>query len=181
MACTITGAEYFFAWASAASSAAISCPSTGPRYLISRLEYSAELLVNRLRNPCKPPRTPRYIARAGPPRRSNNLRLDRWSSRYDWRVLTSFRNRAIPPIVGAYDRPLSLTTITRFRLLSSLMLFSASQVIPPVSDPSPTTATTCRSSWPVICKAREMPSAHDSELDAWELSTTSCADSERCG
>ena len=30
-------------------------------------------------------------------------------------------------------------------------------------------------------KAREMPSAQESELDACELSTMSCSDSERCG
>lgn len=48
----------------------------------------------------------------------------------------------MPPIVGAYERPLSLTTMTRLRSLSSEMLFNASQVMPPVSAPSPTTATT---------------------------------------
>ena len=67
--------------------------------------------------------------------------------------------------------------MTRLRLLSSLMLLSASQVMPPVSAPSPTTATTWRSVWPVIVKAREMPSAQDSELEACELSTMSCSDS----
>ena len=87
----------------------------------------------------------------------------------------------MPPIVGAYERPLSLTTITRRRVLSSLMLLSASQVMPPVSAPSPTTATTYRSPWPVIANAREMPSAQLSELEACELSTMSCSDSERCG
>ncbi len=51
----------------------------------------------------------------------------------------------MPPMVGPYERPLSLTIITRRRELSSLMLLSASQVIPPVSAPSPTTATTKRS------------------------------------
>ena len=76
---------------------------------------------------------------------------------------------------------MSFTMMTRLRLLSSLMLFSASHVMPPVSAPSPTTATTNRSSWPVIVNAREMPSAHESELDACELSTMSCGDSERCG
>ena len=65
----------------------------------------------------------------------------------------------MPPIVGAYERPLSLTTMTRLRSLSSEMLLSASHVMPPVSAPSPTTATTCRSLRPVRVKAREMPSA----------------------
>ena len=87
----------------------------------------------------------------------------------------------MPPIVGAYERPLSLTTMISRRVLSSVMLLSASHVMPPVSAPSPTIATTWRSSWPVIAKAREMPSAHDSELEACELSTMSCTDSERCG
>ncbi len=40
---------------------------------------------------------------------------------------------------------MSLTTMTRSRSLPAAMLFSASQAIPPVSAPSPTTATTCRS------------------------------------
>ena len=31
------------------------------------------------------------------------------------RVRTVLRKRAIPPMVGAYERPLSLTTITRRR------------------------------------------------------------------
>ncbi len=89
---------------------------------------------------------------------------------------TVLRNRAIPPMVGREERPLSLTTMTSERELSSLMLLSASQVIPPpVRAPSPTTATTCRSSCPVISKAREMPSAQDSELDACDDSTMSCS------
>ena len=101
--------------------------------------------------------------------------------RYARRVRTVFRNRAMPPMVGAYELPLSLTTMISRRELSSLMLLSASQVIPPVSAPSPTTATTKRSFWPVIANEREIPSAQDSELDACELSTMSCTDSLRCG
>ena len=87
----------------------------------------------------------------------------------------------MPPIVGAYERPLSLTTITRLRSLSSEMLLSASHVMPPVSAPSPTTATTWRSRRPVRISARETPSAQLSELDACEDSTTSCGLSDRCG
>ncbi|MDF2920737.1 MAG: hypothetical protein K0S70_4955 [Microbacterium sp.] len=87
----------------------------------------------------------------------------------------------MPPIVGAYERPLSLTTMTRLRSLSSEMLLSASHVIPPVSEPSPTTVTTWRSVRPVRAKAREMPSAQLSELDACDDSTTSCSLSLRCG
>ena len=52
---------------------------------------------------------------------------------------------AIPPAVGAYDRPLSFSTITSGRPGAAAMLFSASQAIPPVSAPSPMTATTVRS------------------------------------
>ena len=87
----------------------------------------------------------------------------------------------MPPIVGAYERPLSLTTMTRLRSLSSLMLFSASHVMPPVSAPSPTTAMTWRSLRPVRENARDTPSAQLSELDACEDSTMSCSLSERCG
>ena len=87
----------------------------------------------------------------------------------------------MPPMVGAYERPLSFTTMISRRLLSSEMLLSASQVMPPVSAPSPTTAMTCLSSWPVIWKAREMPSAQLRELEACELSTMSWTDSARCG
>lgn len=60
-------------------------------------------------------------------------------------------------MVGAYDRPLSLTTITR-GLPEVAMLFSASQHMPPVSAPSPTTATTERAS-PRSAYALASPSA----------------------
>ena len=61
------------------------------------------------------------------------------------------------------------------------MLFAASQVMPPVMAPSPTTTTVVRSFWPVSAKAREMPSAQDSDDEACEDSTTSCSDSPRSG
>ena len=62
-------------------------------------------------------------------------------------------------MVGAYDRALSLTTMTRGRL-DAAMVFSASHAIPPVSAPSPTTATTARrSSSPVSARAFARPSA----------------------
>ena len=60
------------------------------------------------------------------------------------------------------------------------MLLSASQAIPPVSAPSPITATTWRRC-PVSAYARASPSAHDSEVDAWLFSTWSCALSARLG
>ena len=61
------------------------------------------------------------------------------------------------------------------------MLFSASQAIPPVSAPSPMTATTrCRlAASPRSSKALARPSAQDSEVEAWEFSTTSCSLSAR--
>ena len=52
---------------------------------------------------------------------------------------------ARPPMVGAYERSLSLTTMTSGRSLSTAMLLSASHAMPPVSAPSPITATVCRS------------------------------------
>ena len=61
------------------------------------------------------------------------------------------------------------------------MLLSASQAIPPVRAPSPMTATTARSGWPVSLYAREIPSAQDKDDEAWDDSTTSWIDSERCG
>ncbi len=62
------------------------------------------------------------------------------------------------------------------------MLFSASQAIPPVSDPSPTTATTCRwGSSPPHSSPLAMPSAHASAVEACEFSMTSCTLSDRAG
>ena len=45
--------------------------------------------------------------------------------------------------VGAYERPLSLRTMITLRSLWP-RLFSASYAMPPVSEPSPMTATMCR-------------------------------------
>jgi hypothetical protein len=59
--------------------------------------------------------------------------------------------------VGAYERPLSLTTITN-GFFAPAMLLSASQHMPPVSAPSPTTATTWRRS-PRSANALAIPSA----------------------
>ena len=61
------------------------------------------------------------------------------------------------------------------------MLLIASQAIPPVSAPSPMTATVCRSLSPRSRCALAMPSAQDSAVEAWEFSTTSCSDSARLG
>ena len=76
---------------------------------------------------------------------------------------------------------MSLTTITSRRSCPVAMLFSASQAIPPVSAPSPMTATVVRSVSPCSARPLAMPSAHDSDDDACELSTTSCSDSARLG
>ena len=86
---------------------------------------------------------------------------------------------ANPPMVGAYDRPLSLTTMTSW-FFAEAMLLSASQHIPPVSAPSPTTATTCRSS-PRSAKALDRPSAYDRAVEACEFSIRSCSLSARLG
>ena len=65
---------------------------------------------------------------------------------------------ALNNIASVKDRPLSLTTTTSGRSSLEAMLLSASQAIPPVSDPSPTKATTVpvRPCWR---KALAMPSA----------------------
>jgi len=91
------------------------------------------------------------------------------------------RCSAKPPKVGSYERPLSLTTMTSRRSCPAAMLLRASQAMPPVSAPSPTTATTCRSTAPRSAYAFAMPSAHDSAVEACEFSTTSCSDSARFG
>ena len=54
------------------------------------------------------------------------------------------------------------------------MLLSASQHMPPVSAPSPTTATTCRCS-PRSAYALASPSAYDSAVEACEFSMMSCS------
>ena len=87
----------------------------------------------------------------------------------------------MPPIVGAYERPLSLTTMTRGRSVSVAMLLRASQAMPPVSAPSPMTATVCRPLSPRTRRPSAIPWAQDSELDACELSTMSWTDSARLG
>ena len=61
------------------------------------------------------------------------------------------------------------------------MLFSASQDMPPVSAPSPTTTTTWRSFWPVSENPREIPSPQESAVEACEFSMTSCSLSKRLG
>ncbi len=76
-------------------------------------------------------------------------------------------------MVGEYDRPLSLTTMTS-GLPAVAMLFSASQHIPPVSAPSPTTATTLRDS-PRSAYALASPSAYDRAVEACEFSMMSCS------
>ena len=76
---------------------------------------------------------------------------------------------------------MSLTTMTRCLSAESAILSSASQAMPPVSAPSPITATTWRSARPWRRLARAMPSAQDRAVEAWEFSTTSCTDSDLAG
>ena len=68
-----------------------------------------------------------------------------------WRAIAVFRIAALVYVtilvvrnVGAYERPLSLTTMTTGRSCAAAMLFSASHAMPPVRAPSPITATTGR-------------------------------------
>ncbi len=75
---------------------------------------------------------------------------------------------------------MSLTTMTRLRSGAAAMLLSASHAMPPVSAPSPMTATV-HAVDPLRCFSREMPSAHDREVEACEFSTTSWGDSWREG
>ncbi len=53
--------------------------------------------------------------------------------------------------------------------------------MPPVSAPSPTTATTCRLRCPVSSNALARPSAYDNAALAWLDSTQSCSLSARDG
>ena len=83
---------------------------------------------------------------------------------------TSDRGRVGAPVVVDDD--------DQRRVWSAAMLFRASQAMPPVRAPSPMTATMCGR----LARqdaARAMPSAQDSEDDAWEFSTMSCSDSAR--
>ena len=71
--------------------------------------------------------------------------------------------------------------MTSLLSLATAMLFSASQAMPPVSAPSPMTATTVRSVSPRSRYALASPSAYDRLVDACEFSTRSCSDSARHG
>ena len=84
-----------------------------------------------------------------------------YSSTFSYRWLTRIAARcsARPPIVGWYDQPLSFTIMISRESLAAAMLFSASQAIPPVSAPSPITATTVRSGSPRSLYALASPSA----------------------
>jgi len=83
---------------------------------------------------------------------------------------------------GRVGQALSLSTIITGRSGAAAMLFSASQAIPPVSAPSPTTATMCRRGRRQLSsRALAMPSAQDSAVEACEFSITPCSDSTRHG
>ena len=75
---------------------------------------------------------------------------------------------------------MSLTTRTMLRPVASAMLLRASQAMPPVSAPSPMMPTVHEWS-PRRTFSREIPSAQDRDVEAWEFSTTSWGDSARDG
>ena len=60
------------------------------------------------------------------------------------------------------------------------MELRASHAMPPVSAPSPITATVHERS-PRRCFSQEIPSAHARDDEAWDDSTTSWGDSARLG
>ena len=70
----------------------------------------------------------------------------------------------MPPVTLSMAMLLSLST-TSMSGFDEAMLLSASKAMPPVSDPSPMTATTLRSVSPRSCEAMAMPSAADTEVD----------------
>ena len=76
---------------------------------------------------------------------------------------------------------MTMTSLRCGWVVSAAMALRASQATPPVSAPSPMTATTQRSCSPRTRWAFAIPSAHDSEVEAWEFSSTSCALSARDG
>ena len=83
------------------------------------------------------------------------------------------------PTVGAYERPLSFSTIVTLRPLWPRLL-SPSNAMPPVMDPSPMTATTRRLP-PVVASAVASPWAYARTVEAWEFSIQSWPDSAREG
>ena len=96
-----------------------------------------------------------------------NSGLERSAPRYD----------AIEPTFGAIDISLSLR-ITRKLVFSRPALLIASYARPPVSAPSPITATTV-SSLPARSRAVAMPSAAEMDVDAWPAPNASNSDSVR--
>src|SRR5689334_20260693 len=94
-------------------------------------------------------------------------------------VRMAVRRLAIPPTVGVYDRPLSLTTIRTGRAAAARLL-RTSQAMPPVVARSPMAATT-GASMPFKALALAMPSAYERLVDACEFSTQSCSDAARLG
>ena len=152
-----------------------SCPSTGPRYLMSRFEYSAALLVNRLRKPCS------AAAHAAVERARRRARACR----------TAGRTRAVQVAVGvggAHAVEEARHAADRRRVGAAVVVDDDDEVavvvVGDVVERLPRHAAGERAvaddgdDVPVVAgrsasKAREMPSAQHSELDA-------CEDSRRC-
>ncbi len=86
------------------------------------------------------------------------------------------KSRESAPTFGAIDMPLSFTTITIGRSIPPAFS-SASNDTPPVSAPSPITATTLPSGATPWRIASLMPTAYETEVDAWPAPMMSCSDS----
>ena len=86
------------------------------------------------------------------------------------------KSRDSAPTFGAIDMPLSLTTIT-IGMSMPPALRSASKETPPVSAPSPITATTLPSSPMPRRIASLRPTAYETEVEAWPAPMMSCSDS----
>ena len=97
--------------------------------------------------------------------------------RYRFEEMSRERYPLIAPTGGAIDISLSLRTTMR-RVSIEPALFRPSYAMPPVSAPSPMTATT-RFLRP--CKSRETanPSADEMEVEAWAAPKGSYSLSER--
>ena len=86
------------------------------------------------------------------------------------------KSRDSAPTFGAIDMPLSLTTMT-IGMSMPPALRRASNETPPVSAPSPITATTLPSGATPRRMASLMPTAYDTLVEAWPAPMMSCSDS----
>ena len=86
------------------------------------------------------------------------------------------KRRDSAPTFGAIDMPLSFTTIT-IGMSRPPAFRRASNETPPVSAPSPITATTLPSGATPRRMASLMPTAYDTLVEAWPAPMMSCSDS----